>query len=128
MIQLVPQMRIFVGIDPIDFRCGIDKLCIISESQMNVSAHCGVVFVFRNKQKTAVKILVHDGVGFWLIQRRLSQARLSWWPSDPEESLKIDAHALAVILQGERPSLERKAMWKRIDSGSGESKKRQEED
>ena len=114
MIALTAHMQIFVGIDPIDFRCGIDKLSIISESLSKFSSLSGTLFVFANKGRSAVKILVHDGVGFWLIHRRLAQGRLTWWPTTEGESVRVDAHNLAVILQGEYPSLERQGMWKKI--------------
>ncbi len=114
MITLTPHMPLFVGIDPIDFRCGIDKLSIISESLSKYSALSGTVFVFSNRAKTAVKILVHDGVGFWLVQRRLAQGKLSWWPKHENEQVLIDHHTLSVILQGESPCLKRRGMWKRI--------------
>ena len=53
-------MQIFVGVDPIYFRCGIDKLSIISESLSKFSSLSGTVFVFETKGKTAVKSLVHE--------------------------------------------------------------------
>jgi transposase len=36
------------------------------------------MFVFSNKRRQALKILVYDGQGFWLCQKRLSQGRGIW--------------------------------------------------
>ena len=116
MITLTAHMRLFVGIDPIDFRCGIDKLQIISENISFESALTGTVFVFRNSLKTAVKILVYDGHGFWLIQRRLSTGRFRWWPKTADEQQEVDSYVLSAILQGQDLPIRQK-QWKRINSG-----------
>ena len=116
MITLTPYMRLFVGIDPIDFRCGIDKLQIISENLSFESALTGTVFVFRNSLKTAVKILVYDGHGFWLIQRRLSTGKFRWWPKNADEQQEVDSYGLIAILQGQDLPI-RQEQWKRINPG-----------
>jgi transposase len=41
----------------------------------------GKVFVFTNKPRKCVKILVYDGQEFWLILRHFSTGKLIWWPS-----------------------------------------------
>ena len=116
MITLTPHMRLFIGIDPIDFRCGIDKLQIISENLSFESALTGTVFVFRNSLKTAVKILVYDGHGFWLIQRRLSTGKFRWWPKNKDEQQEVDSYVLIAILQGQDLPI-RQEHWKRINPG-----------
>ncbi len=116
MITLTPHMRLFIGIDAIDFRCGIDKLQIISETLTLESALNGTVFVFRNSLKTAVKILVYDGHGFWLIQRRLSTGKFRWWPKNLDEQHEVDSYVLSAILQGQDLPV-RQEQWKRIKPG-----------
>ncbi len=75
MIQLAPQMRILVAIEPADFRKGIDGLARLAREELANGPVSGCVFVFRNRRATAVKILVYDGQGFWLCQKRLSQGK-----------------------------------------------------
>lgn len=65
MIQLTPQHRIYVCIQAIDFRKGIDALVGWCRGELQQDAFSGQVFVFRNRQGTAVKLLVYDGTGFW---------------------------------------------------------------
>ncbi|MFW5754911.1 MAG: IS66 family insertion sequence element accessory protein TnpB, partial [Marinilabiliaceae bacterium] len=47
----------------------------------------GHLFVFRNKKGNAIKLLVYDGQGFWLCQKRLSQGRFAWWPDKTSGTL-----------------------------------------
>jgi transposase len=42
----------------------------------------GSMFIFRNKRRTTLKILVYDGQGFWLYVKRLSSGRFNWWPQN----------------------------------------------
>jgi len=64
MIQVTPQMRILVAVEPADFRKGIDGLARLCKEELKRDPFCGWVFVFRNRRGTAVKILVYDGQGF----------------------------------------------------------------
>jgi transposase len=73
MIQLVPQLRILLACDPIDFRKGIDSRVALCQGPLAQNAFSGTLFVFRNRSGTALKLLVYDGRGFYLILRRFSQ-------------------------------------------------------
>ena len=99
MLQLSPSMRIFICLDPIDFRKGIDGLAAVCRNQLLQNPMSGAVFVFRNRSKTTLKILFYDGQGFWLFIKRLSQGRYKWWPSDDE----IDSRELQTLLWNGNP-------------------------
>ena len=96
MIQLTPHMRILVAVEPADFRKGIDGLARVCREQLRQDPFRGILFVFRNRRATAVKILGYDGQGWWLCQKRLSKVRFRWRPKDAEGKLQ---HLLAHELQ-----------------------------
>ncbi len=79
MIQITPQMKIFVCTNSIDFRCGIDGLIGICKNTLLQDPFSGTVFTFINRGKTSIKLLVYDGQGFWLCQKRLSEGRFKSW-------------------------------------------------
>jgi len=74
MIQVTPQMRIRVAVEPADFRKGIDGLACVCREVLRSDPFSGCLFVFCNKSRKAIKILVYDGQGFWLC--RVFSARL----------------------------------------------------
>lgn len=76
----------------------------------------GALFVFRNRRGTALKLLVYDGLGFWLITRRLSQGRLRWWPPTQDAPLhSLAAQQLAVLLYNGLPDQARFAPdWRKL--------------
>ncbi len=104
MIQITPQMRILVALEPADFRKGIDGLARLCQEQLKRDPFCGWVFVFRNRRATAVKVLVYDGQGFWLCHKRMSSGRFRWWPARGTGAGKtLEAHELQVLLSAGNP-------------------------
>jgi transposase len=116
VIQIVPHLKVLVACEPVDFRKGIDSLAGVCRQQFEVDPFAGALFVFRNRAATALKLLVYDGQGFWLCQKRFSTGRLQWWPrrrAGPVEMLP--AEQLAVLIYNGLPL--RAAMaepWRRI--------------
>jgi transposase len=92
VIQITPQMRILVAIEPVDGRKGIDSLARLCQDKLQADPFSGCLFVFRSRRGTSIRILVYDGQGFWLAQKRLSQGRFVWWPSGKEASRVLQAH------------------------------------
>ena len=80
MIQITPHIRIYLCISPVDFRKGIDGLAGICRNVLEQDPFSGSMFIFRNKRKTTIKILLYDGQGFWMFVKRLSKGSFKWWP------------------------------------------------
>ena len=107
MLQVTPHTRILVAIEPADFRKGIDGLARQCKELLREDPFSGTMFVFRNRRGTAVKLLMYDGQGFWLCQKRLSTGRFAHWPttSDSDEAARmLAAHELLVLLAAGNPS------------------------
>lgn len=118
MIQVTPQMRILVAVDPTDFRKGIDGLAQVCREVLGRDPFSGCVFVFRNRSKKAVKLLIYDGQGFWLCQKRLSSGCFRWWPRSASTLSKaLEAQQLAVLLSGGDPEAAQGVPpWRRVNS------------
>lgn len=116
MIQLTPQMRILVAVEPVDFRRGIDGLSRVCREVLGADAMSGAVFVFRNRRATALRVLTYDGQGFWLCHKRLSQGRFRYWPAGPGRVRgELLAHELQVLLAGGDPERTQAApQWRPI--------------
>ena len=116
MIQVTPQMRILLAVEPVDFRKGIDGLSRVCREVLAADPFSGYVFVFRNKRASALKVLMYDGQGFWLCQKRLSRGRFSWWPGSTDDRVRLlAAHQLQLLIWNGDPCAVRVApVWRRV--------------
>lgn len=116
MIQLIPQLTVLVCIEPQDFRRGIDSLAGVCRNQLDEDPFSGRLYVFRNRAGTALKMLTYDGGGYWLLLKRFSKGKLSWWPAPGATKLHpIAAHELSVLLYSGNPATAHFAEpWRKI--------------
>jgi transposase len=114
MIQITPQMRIFLAVEPADFRKGIDGLAQVCRQVLEKDPFCGYVFIFRNKRANAIKVLMYDGQGFWLCQKRLSKGRFSFWPDTGGGRVnQLAVHELQLLIWNGDPNGSNVApMWR----------------
>jgi transposase len=118
MLQITPQMRIMVAVEPADFRKGMDGLAKECRTVLKADPFSGAVFLFRNRRRTAVKVLIYDGRGFWLCTRRLSAGKFKYWPlgTGEEKSCGLEAHELMVLLNaGDWRGIDAAPKWRRVD-------------
>jgi transposase len=118
MIQVTAQTRILVAVQPADFRCGIDGLARLCRTALTGDPFTGAVFVFRNRRRTAIKLLAYDGQGFWLCHKRLSSGRFRYWPNDAAGvAQSLQAHELQVLLSAGDPQATRAAPpWRPVNA------------
>jgi len=114
MIQLTPQMRILVAVEAVDFRKGIDSLAALCREKLEADPFSGSVFVFRSRSATSIKVLVYDGQGFWLAQKRLSKGRFVWWPEGSASAQPLQAHQAQLLLAAGNPAAEAAPVWRKV--------------
>ena len=116
MIQITPQMRILIAVAPVDFRKGIDGLAAVCQQVLQSDPFSGHVFIFRNKKASAIKVLMYDGQGFWLCQKRLSKGRFIWWPGKTDAALRpLAVHELQLLIWNGNPAKAHVApLWRPI--------------
>jgi transposase len=106
MIQIVPQLRIWLAYGAVDFRKGIDALVALCRQQLASSPDDGALYVFRNRRGSALRVLCYDGHGYWLCTRRFSRGTLRWWPKPQQQNTplhSLEAQQLSVLLYNGLP-------------------------
>jgi transposase len=117
MIQITAHMRILLATAAVDFRKGIDGLLKICRTVLEADPFSGTVFVFTNKSRQALRIVVYDGQGFWLCHKRLSQGRFAWPEGDG--CMTLCAQQLQMLVWNTNPfKIKTPAPWKQIPTFS----------
>jgi transposase len=117
MIQITPQMRVLVAIEPIDGRKGIDALVRLCQDKLAEDPFSGCVFIFRSRRGTAIRLLSYDGQGYWLAQKRLSKGRFLWWPEGGAPAKALEAYEAQLLMAAGDVSRVRAApMWRRVNA------------
>ena len=61
MLAIVPQMRLLVAVEPVDFRRGIDGLAALCRQRLQADPMSGALFIFGSRNRKSIKILAYDG-------------------------------------------------------------------
>lgn len=82
-------------------RKGFDSLCGIVSSQMQLNALSGAIFIFINKKRNQVKLLLWEGDGLSLYYKRLEQGTYELpLCSTGGPGISVTQQQLQFILQG----------------------------
>lgn len=98
MLGLTSVRRIYVNRKPTDMRKSFDGICGEVESVLEKDPLSGDLYVFFNKSRRMVKMLLWDRNGFWLFNKRLEQGTFSLNTLSPTG--EIDIARLLCILDG----------------------------
>lgn len=99
MLVLTPTHKLYLACQPVDFRKGIDGYVAVCRSYFQLDPYGGHCFIFRNRKRTAIKLLLYEGGGFWLCHKRLSTGKFKQWPTHPEQLVMITPAQLMYLLQ-----------------------------
>ena len=116
MLQFSANVKIYLAVDPVDFRKQMDGLSAICRQHLKANPLSGEAFVFRNRNGQMVRVLFFDGQGQWLCTKRLSQGRLKWWPKKGETQVRLSTAQLQVLLWNGHPEEAQFAGdWKKLN-------------
>ena len=101
MLHLSTACTYFLYSGHADMRKSFDGLCGIIKSQMSLNALGGSVFIFMNRRRTQVKLLLWEGDGFAIYYKRLERGTFELpVNSGSSSTVALDARQLQFILQG----------------------------
>lgn len=96
MISFGPAQRYYLYQEPTDMRKSFDSLCGLVSSGLGRDPLSGEVFVFINRRRTHIKLLVWDRSGFVLYYKRLEEGTFEL----PSQAGPLTWQQLLLILEG----------------------------
>jgi len=95
ILTLPASVRVFVARGATDLRRSFDRLSAQVQEVLRQDPLSGHVFVFFNRQRDRVKMLVWERDGFWLLYKRLEAGSFAALERD-----EINARELYLLLEG----------------------------
>ena len=99
MLTLGIATRVYFALEPIDARKSFDTLAAVVTQTLGRDPLSGDLFVFVNKRRNHLKILVWNGDGFIILMKRLQRGTFAI-PTATSRDLALTPTQLAMILGG----------------------------
>ena len=97
--------RVYLACGKTDMRKNINGLAAIVESSFKLDPFDGALFVFCNRSRDRLKILVWDGDGFWLYFKRLEKGHFRWPEVGKGATMTLTGEELNILVGGARVEL-----------------------
>lgn len=102
MILLPASVRVFVATTPTNLRCSFEGLSNAVRAHLREDPLSGHLFVFVNRRRNQVKLLLWTRGGFTILHKRLERGTFAILPRpgvDPPR-VELGVHELAMLLEG----------------------------
>src|SRR5437016_3043202 len=74
MFGLGPATKIYIAVEAVDMRQGFDGLYGLVRDRLGEDPLSGHLFLFANRARSRLKVLVWDGSGLWVCAKRWRRA------------------------------------------------------
>lgn len=105
---MIRMDAVWLATQLLDMRSGFDA-CLARVVQVFGAAHPHTAYLFANQRANRMKVLAHDGFGFWLAARRLHQGHFVWPNSAGQTQVSLSRQQLDALVLG--------LPWSRIGEG-----------
>ena len=114
MLSLPCGTRIFLAAGPTDMRKSYDGLSGLVRAELARDPLSGELFVFCNRSRNRLKILLFEGAGLWVLAKRLEGGTFAWpAASDAGRRVELLPEELSLLLGGLDATQLRARRWKR---------------
>ena len=100
MLSLGDGVSVYLACGSTDLRKSIDGLAALVSQVFELDLFSNSLFVFCNRGRDKLKILVWDTNGFWLYYRRLERGRFRWPEQADHKTLTVSRRQLQWLLDG----------------------------
>jgi transposase len=93
-------VRVYAYPEAVDLRKGYDGLFGLVKQGLARDPLSGELYLFVNKRRDSCKVLVWDGTGLCIFQKRLERGRLASPWRDGGKAVRMTASELALFVEG----------------------------
>lgn len=92
--------RIFLVTEATDMRRSFNGLAGRANALLGATPESRDLFLFSNRSRTRLKVLVYDESGVWVLAKRLDRGTFAWPAQDSSSTVEYRAEELALLLGG----------------------------
>ena len=92
--------RIFLVVDATDMRKSFNGLAGLASSLLGATPASRDLFVFANRLRNRLKILLYDESGAWVLAKRLDKGTFAWPDEWSEPAMEYRTEELVLLLGG----------------------------
>lgn len=101
MLVFPRAVRVYLATQPVNLRKSFNGLCNEVRAVLKADPLSGHVFIFHNRRRTMVKLLVWTRGGFTIVNKKLERGTFAI----PRQlgaaaSVQLDVHELSMLLEG----------------------------
>lgn len=98
MFRFDAELKVYLHRDAVDGRKNNNGLALLVEQELGLNPFAPALFVFSNRRRDRIKILLWNRTGFWLMLKRLETDRFIW----PKEAavVELTVEQLHWLLEG----------------------------
>lgn len=106
--------RIFLVVGPTDMRKSFNGLAGIVREKLRADPMSRDLFLFCNRSKNRLKVLVYDEAGVWVLAKRLDRGTFAW-PATSARGPHVEyrEEQLTLLLRGFDTDVLRPRRWRR---------------
>lgn len=93
-------VRVFAFPAPADLRNGYNGLFGLVQNKLHTDPMCGDLFLFVNESRKLCKVLVWDGTGLCIFQKRLERGCFAKLWRDDGQVVRLTQSELALFIEG----------------------------
>jgi transposase len=101
MFPVSSSLHFYLYRSATDMRKSFDGLCGLISTELDRDALSGDVYVFLNRRRDRIKLLVWDRGGFWIFYKRLEKGTFQL-PADAQNSvcIQLPYEELLMLIEG----------------------------
>lgn len=100
MFGLGPATKVYIAVEGVDMRKGFDGLFGLVRDRLGHDPLSGHLFLFSNRARSRLKVLVWDGSGLWVCAKRLEKGCFRWPVAQDGSCVVIRPEELGMLLNG----------------------------
>lgn len=100
MLNITANTKVYLACGSTDMRRQINGLASTVQNSFTMDPYADAMFVFCNKARNRIKILVWEDNGFWLLFKRLERGHFKWPEGSDAETMTLSVEDLRNLIRG----------------------------